>query len=528
MPQQNIRIRTGARTTSKVQEKELVRKAKALLKDPELILPECQGKCFLCPFNRVRRKAYKIVANSDDLHYLEKRAEHGEPISRAYAATVTLVHTKKAPFLGRLKTPFGEVAFLVRGKAAREKLIGVQYYDDPYWRLFSVLDIVKSRNLHIYSAKDKMYCTGKVAKPPKRFIDDTMSGLKFDLKPHGNLHVCRHIEPEGIKNERPMPFPYLRIDWISAGVTIAVCDICLRAKNQYLFGSLSRLIAARDSKDDFEIRIVTKPMCDKKCEVCHLKEEIELDEDLVEKYKTGELTDIPLLEKHMGQVNEEYRGKKARLIVAGGICYGKSKERFLKALNPPLDEEKAVRFILDNIKESVVLDRPSTNRFFAQYWDKYKEEVLISISKDKAFVKGMLKDETKTLTPSNMIQEASIHYNVKNILSKLPHFENISHVARFADEVGRVYKSKGPQEAERHIERFRTNDPKTSLIAAALLFALNLEGKRWQFAKEEAEFAQYIKPIAKKFLEAAPEEYASALQALISSTGSTEKIAIAK
>jgi hypothetical protein len=184
--------------------------------------------------------------------------------------------------------------------------------------------------------------------------------------------------------------------------------------------------------------------------------------------------------------------------------------------------------MLENIRDTVVLDKPTTNRFYAQYWDRYKEEVLTSISKDKAFVKGMLKDATKALTPSNMIQEATIHYNVKNILSKLPRFEGPSPVAHFADEVGRVYKSKGPQEAERHIERFRTGDSKTSLIAAALLFALNQEGKRWQFSKEEAEFANYIKPAAKRFLEASPDEYAAALQALISSTGSTEKILVAK
>ena len=86
------------------------------------------------------------------------------------------------------------------------------------------------------------------------------------------------------------------------------------------------------------------------------------------------------------------------------------------------------------------------------------------------------------------------------------------------------YMAKGDEETEREIERTRGIQTKVNKIAAALLFALNREGKKWQFTEAEGEFGMHIKPIAKKFLESNPKNYAKNLQKLISSTGSTEDI----
>ena len=84
--------------------------------------------------------------------------------------------------------------------------------------------------------------------------------------------------------------------------------------------------------------------------------------------------------------------------------------------------------------------------------------------------------------------------------------------------------AKGDEETERYIERNRGTQTKVNKIAAALLFALNREGRKWQFTKEEGDFGMHIKPIAKKFLNSTPKTYAKNLQKLIGATGSTEDI----
>ena len=60
---------------------------------------------------------------------------------------------------------------------------------------------------------------------------------------------------------------------------------------------------------------------------------------------------------------------------------------------------------------------------------------------------------------------------------------------------------------------------------AAFLLALGKEAsKKWQYDRTEIDFAQFLQDKAKDLLEAEPEDYHDALQALLSATGSTERI----
>ena len=60
------RVRTGARAAPKVKEKELIKKAKKLMKNADLILPRCVGNCRRCPFDRSRKQIEKVQSISDD------------------------------------------------------------------------------------------------------------------------------------------------------------------------------------------------------------------------------------------------------------------------------------------------------------------------------------------------------------------------------------------------------------------------------------------------------------------------------
>ncbi|MCJ2533602.1 MAG: hypothetical protein LN411_06805, partial [Candidatus Thermoplasmatota archaeon] len=131
----NMRLRVNARITSKVREKDLLAKAEALKEDFELVLPTCSQKCRGCPFIRTRMHLERVSRAKDDPRRLEKLAAKGDKLARAYAATVGLAHDKKAPYLASAKYPRGTVMFALRGKTSREKLIGVQNYDSPRWRV---------------------------------------------------------------------------------------------------------------------------------------------------------------------------------------------------------------------------------------------------------------------------------------------------------------------------------------------------------------------------------------------------------
>ena len=63
--QKRLKIRTGARTASKVQEKELISKAKKIRKNPDLIIPKCEHEG-RCAFDKIRRHIQRIQSLADD------------------------------------------------------------------------------------------------------------------------------------------------------------------------------------------------------------------------------------------------------------------------------------------------------------------------------------------------------------------------------------------------------------------------------------------------------------------------------
>src|SRR4030065_162099 len=80
------RLRVKARIASKVMEKDLHAKAKMLMNDPELIIPECSEDCGSCPFKKTQARLEKIQRYKDDQGKLPKLARRGDKTATPYAA----------------------------------------------------------------------------------------------------------------------------------------------------------------------------------------------------------------------------------------------------------------------------------------------------------------------------------------------------------------------------------------------------------------------------------------------------------
>ena len=174
-------MRTGLRAASRSQEAELLSRARKLKKDPELVLPKCSGECRKCPFDRARRNLGLIAKQGDDKRRLMALSSRGDELEKAFAATLLLGLEGKAPVMAPFKTPHGTTTWIKRGKAKREMLVGVQHYDDPYWRIFAIADVVRKNRINVYSTAKGLICTGEDPAPPNDFVDDTIRRLKFSI-----------------------------------------------------------------------------------------------------------------------------------------------------------------------------------------------------------------------------------------------------------------------------------------------------------------------------------------------------------
>ncbi len=519
------RIRTGARTASKVLEKDLIKKAKRLKKDPELILPKCIGHS-RCYFDVVRKQVERIQSFADDERMLKKFSARGDLLARAYAATLTLAIEGKAPYLAPFKTPYGTVQFAFRGKTKKEKLVAVQHYDEPKWLLMGVLDIVKKKRLHVYATKNGLICTGRTSEPPTEFIREAIGGLKMNLERKGQVYTCPHLVPKAVRKRQQRGEPYLEIEWHSADITLGICERCSRKSKGHTLGILVQRIADRNLTDDFSVNIIAQPICKDKCKDCEIEEPPVISSEILKKYQLGEIMDSDLFAKHLEELRSSYQSLGRNIYIMNNHCYGSNLKAFIKALSPTPLERKALWAVMKKADESVVFDKATPSKILGHYWSRFGKSAIYAITHDNKISKNTYKKfDINKIKASEILKEADVQIKKKTIISLLPEYEKLPEIAQFADQIARIYMTKGVDDTVRAIDKYRGGDTKVKAVAYAFLLAMDRgEGKKWQYTQTEFDFAQFLKDPAENLLRSEPPEYNNSLQTMLSATGSTEKI----
>jgi hypothetical protein len=524
--QKRMKIRTGARTASKVQEKELISKAKKLLKNPDFIVPKCEHEG-RCTFDKIRRQIKRVQSLADDDKRLAKLARSGDQLARAYAATLLLAHSEKAPYLAVFRTPFGEIAYALRGKVKKEKLIGVQHYDKPKWKLLSVLDLASKKGLHIYSTKKGMVCMGKEAKPPEYFVKEMVSGLKYDLKKEGKVYTCDHISQKDVEKRKPNSSPYLLLHWKSADIYMGVCSKCTSKKSN-IMASITQNMAIPKPEGDFDIDVIMNLKCKVDCENCNVEKHLELDETTKKSYFEGTLSDYGLMKKHLENYEEFLKNGDKKVYVKDEDCYGNDMNAFIKSLSPTEEEKKGLRTILRKVDSPVVVSKATPNKVLSIFWDEHGLEAIKAIVGDEETAQRLFdKADKSKASPSQILKEASILTKERDIISTLPKYKVLPPIAKFADNIARIYMTQGKNDTLRAIEHYKGGDTRIKSVAYAFLLALEQgASKKWQYTKTEIDFARFLKEPASKLLNSGPKEYHDNLQGLLSATGSTKRLTL--
>ncbi|MBM4237120.1 MAG: hypothetical protein FJ151_01380, partial [Euryarchaeota archaeon] len=271
----------GMKITPKTLEKELMDKARRLAEDPSLLMPECQKPCRRCNFNKLLDKMEKMSRFKEDPNRLVSLAGWGDQLVRAYAATISLAAAGQIPYLAVMKLPVGDVSYAVRGKVEKEKLIGVQYFDDPDLRLLAFWDIARRDDLHLYSSTNKFSCSSEGPSAPLEYVEEMLENTPYKINKECS---CDHRASK----------TKLIVRWRSAGRTVSVCTDCLTDEN--LLHHLSSGIAARDPTDDFEVEVEHSLECRSDCQSCPVEEGFKMGAALRDRYTSGQIGDRALVD----------------------------------------------------------------------------------------------------------------------------------------------------------------------------------------------------------------------------------------
>ena len=501
--------RSFARTAPKSQEKYLIENAKKLQEDPYLILPTCSEDDTKF-FQKLRKKIAKVHQYSADEKKLEKLSRK-KGLDGALAGTYLLAISEKAPYLAALRFPTGDITYAQRGKADREKLIAVQHFDDPVFRLRGITDIAFKKNLHVYSWDDGFVCTGREGHPPTEFI--RFITTKIGLPTHNDIVCCPHIPPTTVRKKEYVPLNYLRIEWSTAPLIIALCENCAKLTKNTMF-TISKYIVQKNLSDDFNIEVITQIGQ-------HQTMSPAQNTTSLQEYLAGKLTDAELIRKQAKSQEETAKTQDEKVFILDGVSYGSDTTGFIDALQPTAYEKTALEFLLSKTSEPLIISKTSPGKIIDRYWDQYGKEFLESILQDpeKAASFAQL-DET----PINIITLAIEYHQRQTILSRLPVYQHLPPLASFIDHVSRTYRTFGEKKTLSEIKN-HPDTPKAKSIAYAFLLALGKgTEEKWKYSKEEIDYGQFLQEYTKKILQVEPEHYSETLQELLTASGSSETL----
>jgi len=511
----NMRLRVKARIASKVREKDLLEKAKALMEDPELILPECSEECVSCPFRKTKARLERISRFKDDPRKLAKFSRSGDKLARAYAATIGLVHEEKAPYLASAKYPGGTIMFALRGRTAKEKLIGVQNYDSPRWRVLSVLDLVKKRGLHFYSFEDSFVCTGRYARPPEEYVEHAARSAGATRAVEGG-YACPHDPSSG---------DHINFDWKTSGKKVLLCDQCA-AKNKNTLSKLGEGMAVPNILSEFDIWVERPLRQVAGSGACKDLLRMPVDREILERYQAGELADRELIEKHLESVKSRLEEKDQKVYVLGDRCFGDDVDAFAREIAGDEVERKALKGLLSDVGHPVVVDRNVTvNNILSRFWSSHGRSALSALVPEKVVARHYSKEDESVASPLKVIRKAMKEAAADLANSRMPKYRGLSQYGAFADDVVRAFKTGGSGRAVSVIDANTSTDHRTRSMAHAFYLALGVTTKSWKFTDEEREFGKHLSAMAKALVESEDVEgHHRAFSEFLHAAGCTETL----
>jgi hypothetical protein len=509
MAQKQRKMKSFARTAPKSQEKYLVDNAKKLQENPFLLLPTCTEGAEKY-FKKLRKQLAKIHRNNTNEAKLE-RLSNKKGLDGALAGTLLLALSEKAPYLAALNFPTGAITYAQRGKADKEKLIAVQHFDDPVFRLRGIKDIVFKKKLHVYSWEQGYVCTGQEAHPPVEFIEFIKKVIDFPSTK--DVISCPHVPSDIAKKKEYLSLNYLRIEWKSARTIVALCENCTKVTKNTMF-TISKYMLQQNLSDDFDIEVMTQvgrhSGLSESQKLGHLHD-----------YLAGTLTDYEYIKKIAKSQEEHVKNEEEKILVLDGVSYGTDVTRFVDALHPNTYEKAALEFFLTKTQGPLIISKTTPSKVLERYWTDYGNEFLCSVLDDKNIADSLFQLDD---TPSNIIMLAFDYQQRSRILSQLPVYTCLPPLAAFADTVARAYMTFGEKKALAEIKK-HNDAPKAKSIAYAFLLVLGkTPDMKWRYSKDEIDYGEFLQEHARKLLKCAPAEYSTTLQELLTASGSSETL----
>jgi len=490
----------GARHAPKRLEGEFMAMAKALSEDPGLLRPKCAGSCRRCHFDGTFDDIARLEKFKGSAEALNKIAQKGnDDIVKAYAGTISVYASGTIPCLTAAKLAGEDVPFILRGRVGNDKLIGLQYYDDPQKRLLLYNNFAKKKKLHMYSLNDSLVCSDR-PNMPRDYMLDLFYETPYDFDDEID---CKHAADGA-----------LIIKSRSLNDRIRICSECATDVStlQYL---ISRMIAI-DPLDDFDVSVEHK---------YHTSKDGEADKiigDILKQYAIGKITDRGIVELTLKGKRRDLTSSGVSAYMIGQKHYGSDLDAFMKDLKGTDKEKEILREYLTKNKKAMILKTERMSEALTSLWATSAKELLMIAS--SAEVVNKMGDLSK-LPPMQAIEDAVAGQMALAVAAKLPELKGLGPIGKLADRFARSMKAGGTQLLKKEISAVSLKDSRSKSLARAFILSSNMADEgTWRWSGEEEGLAQFLRQFVDRLIAAEGKEYVAAMENLLTASGSGERL----
>lgn len=490
----------GARHAPKRLEGEFMAMAKALAADPGLLRPKCAGGCRRCHWDGTFDDIAKLEKFKGSSEALNKIAQKGnDDIVKAYAGTISVAASGNVPCLASVKLAGEDVPFIMRGRVGNDKLIGLQYHDDPQKRLLLYNSFAKKKKLHMYSLNDQLVCSDR-PNMPEDYLLDVFCETPYDFDDDTD---CGHTA-EGT----------LVISVTSLKKSIRICSNCASDVSALMY-LISRIVAP-DALDDIEVSVEHRYHASKEGEADKITGEVLKD------YAYGKITDRGIVDMVLRGKKKDLTGSGVSAYMIDSRHYGSDLDAFVKDLKGTDREKEILRTYLSRNKRAVILKSDRMSEALSSLWRDAARDLLIIASSEEVVNKM---GDILRMIPSQAIEDAVVGQMSLSVTSKLPELKGLGPIGKLADRFARSVKAGGNELLKKEINAASLKDSRSKALARAFILSSGCNDTfAWKWNADEEDLAKFLRQFVDILTAAEGNGYTAAMENLLTASGSGERL----
>lgn len=504
------RVRTGARTATKTQERDMLEKLRGLAEDPAVLVPEWLGPG-RSPFEKLSRKLARIQRRRDRERALRWSAR-GKRLWNGYAASLLVLRAQKIPSFAAIKFQGREVKFAYRRGTGRQALIGVQHFDDPQVRLIGYTSDARRKRVYVLSSPGRLYSQPPRARAPVEALAALFSDHDVEMRAADDSVRCPHAE--GTRWRYRFSIPDL-------GWNIELCMDCLGAIGDNLESFLEQRVLGPRGKIPIERELLghafeLRPDASAAAYAPLARSAFEAARsDAKQKYVS--YSDAELAQWTKERLLRQLEARPGGFLLVGDELWLTGFEEAADAYVHSDLERRAIKAAFGLRPPRVRSSDQSLTKILEPYWRDHAGTILSQLS-DGA-LKPQELSQIERLNPSEALASLARILGARERFREFLQFEELPPALDFVVQCLQFQRS---GEGRVLSERLQAASRDAAMRTLALALARSLGEQttiEWQYAPHEKDAASFLEPYLREVVSAPPAKFGDALTQLASVVG---------